>query len=116
MDRNQPDHLVRVRQTAVHGPWLRLEGRAGPAMGESEAAGDHCSSPACVRDRLAISPRGGGLIQRWPLPRASTPPGFSASKDFARKKSCRDRRALAYSSLMSANGTLPMTASMRSAG
>src|SRR4029450_2894282 len=38
-------------------------------MGESGAAGDHGSSLACVRDCLTISPRGGGLTRRGPLPR-----------------------------------------------
>ena len=74
MDRNRPDQLVLVRPTAVHRPWRRLERLAGPAMGESGATGDHCSSPACVRDCLTISPRGGGLTQRWPLPRGRPTP------------------------------------------
>src|SRR5881398_3546114 len=42
-------------------------------MGESGAAGDHGSSLACVRDCLTISPRGGGLTRRGPLPREIAP-------------------------------------------
>jgi len=55
MDRHWPDQLVLVRPAAVHRSWLRLERLAGPAMGKSAAAGNHGSSPACVRACLAIS-------------------------------------------------------------
>src|SRR6266700_1399196 len=73
MDRDRPDQLVLARSTTVHRSWLRLEQLAGSAMGKSAAAGDHYSSPAYVRDCLAISPSGGSLTQRWPLPRAYPP-------------------------------------------
>src|SRR5207253_6839565 len=77
MDRDRPDQLVLVRSTTVHRSWLRLEQLAGSAMGKSAAAGDHYSSPAYVRDCLAISPSGGSLTQRWPLPRGA--PTWSAT-------------------------------------
>ena len=73
LDRHRPDPLVRVRPTAGHRPWRRWERLAGPARGESGAADAHGSSPTCVRDCLPISPRGGGLTQRWPFPRATPP-------------------------------------------